>query len=84
MMSFIGYRLLCGGCSGCCLQGEVPEPAPDTDRQPRLRFLHMSRRDLANLSTALWNLTGGQADVAVDVDEIDEAIGAAAATCARR
>jgi len=44
----------------------------------------MSRRDLANLSTALWNLTGGQADVAVDVDEIDEAIGAAAATCARR
>ena len=35
----------------------------------------MSRRDLANLSTALWNLTGGQADVAVDVDEISEAIG---------
>lgn len=35
----------------------------------------MSRRDLANLSTALWNLTGGQADVAVDVDEINEAIG---------
>lgn len=35
----------------------------------------MSRRDLANLSTELWNLTGGQADVAVDVDEINEAIG---------
>jgi len=35
----------------------------------------MSRRDLAHVLTALWNLSGGQAAVAVDVADIDEAIG---------
>lgn len=35
----------------------------------------MSRRDLAHVLTAFWNLSGGQAAVAVDVADIDEAIG---------
>lgn len=35
----------------------------------------MSRRDLAHVRTALWNLSGGQAGVAVDVADIDEAVG---------
>jgi hypothetical protein len=35
----------------------------------------MSRRDLAHVLTALWNLTGATAGVAVQVAEIDEAIG---------
>lgn len=35
----------------------------------------MSRRDLAHVLTALWNLSGGEADVAVAVADIDEAIG---------
>ncbi len=35
----------------------------------------MSRRDLAHLMDALWDLSGGRADVAVAVDDIDEAIG---------
>ena len=35
----------------------------------------MSRRDLAHVMTALWNLSGGAGDVAVDVAAIDEAIG---------
>jgi hypothetical protein len=35
----------------------------------------MSRRDLAHVMTALWNLSGGAADVAVDVGAVDEAIG---------
>ena len=35
----------------------------------------MSRRDLAHVLTALWNLSGGAADVAVQVADIDEAIG---------
>jgi hypothetical protein len=35
----------------------------------------MSRRDLAHVLTALWNLSGGQAAVAVEVADIDEAIG---------
>jgi len=36
--------------------------------------LFMSRRDLAHVRTALWNLSRGQADV-VAVADIDEAIG---------
>lgn len=35
----------------------------------------MSRRDLANVRTALWDLSRGQADVVVAVTDIDEAIG---------
>jgi hypothetical protein len=35
----------------------------------------MSRRDLAHVLTALWNLSGGEPDVAVAVADIDEAIG---------
>lgn len=35
----------------------------------------MSRRDLAHVLTALWNLSGAKAAVAVDVADIDEAIG---------
>lgn len=35
----------------------------------------MSRRDLANVMTALWNLSGGQAGAAVAVADVDEAIG---------
>ena len=35
----------------------------------------MSRRDLAHVLTALWNLTGATADVAVQVADIDDAIG---------
>jgi hypothetical protein len=35
----------------------------------------MSQRDLAHVLTALWNLSGGTAAVAVDVADIDEAIG---------
>jgi hypothetical protein len=35
----------------------------------------MSRRDLAHVMTALWDLTGGAADVAVDVGAVDAAIG---------
>jgi hypothetical protein len=35
----------------------------------------VSRRDLAHLMTALWNLSGAAADVAVDITAIDEAIG---------
>jgi len=35
----------------------------------------MSRRDLAHVTTALWNLSGGEADVAVDVAEVEDAIG---------
>jgi hypothetical protein len=35
----------------------------------------MSRRDLAHVLNALWNLSGGRPDVAVEVADIDEAIG---------
>jgi len=35
----------------------------------------MSRRDLAHVLTALWNLSGAAPDVAVKVADIDEAIG---------
>jgi hypothetical protein len=35
----------------------------------------MSRRDLAHVLTALWDLSGGRPDVAVEVADIDEAIG---------
>jgi hypothetical protein len=35
----------------------------------------MSRRDLAHVMTALWRLSGGKADVAVAVADLDEAIG---------
>jgi hypothetical protein len=35
----------------------------------------VSRRDLAHVLTALWNLSGGRADVAVKLPDIDEAIG---------
>jgi len=35
----------------------------------------MSRRDLAHVRTALWDLSRGRADVAVAVADIDEAIG---------
>jgi hypothetical protein len=35
----------------------------------------MSRRDLAHVLTALWNLSGAAADVAVKVGDIDRAIG---------
>jgi hypothetical protein len=35
----------------------------------------VSRRDLAHVMTALWNLSGGAPDVAVDVAAIDDAIG---------
>jgi hypothetical protein len=35
----------------------------------------MSRRDLAHVMTALWNLSGAQAGAAVDVAAVDEAIG---------
>jgi hypothetical protein len=35
----------------------------------------MSRRDLAHVMNALWNLSGGAADTAVDVAAIDDAIG---------
>jgi hypothetical protein len=35
----------------------------------------MSRRDLAHVMTALHDLSGGRAGVAVDVAAIDEAIG---------
>lgn len=35
----------------------------------------MSRRDLAHVMSALWTLSGGAADVAVAVADIDEAIG---------
>jgi hypothetical protein len=35
----------------------------------------MSRRDLAHVMTALWNLTEGRAEVPVAVGAVDEAIG---------
>jgi hypothetical protein len=35
----------------------------------------VSRRDLAHVMNALWNLSGGAPDVAVDVVAVDEAIG---------
>ncbi|HUR84520.1 MAG TPA: hypothetical protein VMY78_04185 [Solirubrobacteraceae bacterium] len=35
----------------------------------------MSRRDLAHLMTALWNLSGGQAGATVKVEDLDEATG---------
>jgi hypothetical protein len=35
----------------------------------------VSRRDLAHVLTALWNLSGGKPDVEVKVADIDEAIG---------
>jgi hypothetical protein len=35
----------------------------------------MSRRDLAHVMTALWELTGGKAGVPVDVAAVDKAIG---------
>jgi hypothetical protein len=35
----------------------------------------MSRRDLAHVMNALWNLSGGAPGVAVDVGAVDEAIG---------
>jgi hypothetical protein len=35
----------------------------------------MSRRDLAHVLTALWNLSGGKPEVAVEVADIDDAIG---------
>jgi predicted transcriptional regulator len=35
----------------------------------------MSRRDLAHVLTALWDLSAGRPDVPVEVADIDEAIG---------
>ena len=35
----------------------------------------MSRRDLAHVRSSLWDLSGGQADVAVTVADINETIG---------
>jgi Mn-dependent DtxR family transcriptional regulator len=35
----------------------------------------VSRRDLAHVLTALWNLSGGKPDVPVKVSDVDEAIG---------
>lgn len=35
----------------------------------------MSRRDLAHVMTALWNLSGGEAGAGVEVADVDEAIG---------
>jgi hypothetical protein len=35
----------------------------------------VSRRDLAHVLNALWNLSGGKADVPVKVADVDEAIG---------
>jgi len=35
----------------------------------------MSRRDLAHVMTALWKLSGAAPDVAVNVVDVDEAIG---------
>jgi hypothetical protein len=35
----------------------------------------MSRRDLAHVMTALWNLSGGQAGAPVAIAVLDEAIG---------
>lgn len=35
----------------------------------------MSRRDLAHLMTALWELSGAQAGVEIAVSAIDEAVG---------
>jgi hypothetical protein len=35
----------------------------------------MSRRDLAHVLSALWNLSGAEATVPVDVVDIDEVIG---------
>jgi hypothetical protein len=35
----------------------------------------MSRRDLAHVLTALWNLSGAAPDIAVAVADIDKAIG---------
>jgi hypothetical protein len=35
----------------------------------------VSRRDLAHVLNALWNLSGGKPDVAVSVADVDEAIG---------
>jgi hypothetical protein len=35
----------------------------------------MSRRDLAHVSTALWDLSGGTAGAGVAVADIDQAIG---------
>jgi hypothetical protein len=35
----------------------------------------MSRRDLAHVLNALWDLSGAAAGIAVDVAQIDEAIG---------
>jgi hypothetical protein len=35
----------------------------------------VSRRDLAHVMTALWNLSGAAPDVAVDVAAVDDAIG---------
>lgn len=35
----------------------------------------MSRRDLAHVLNALWDLSGAAAGVAVDVADVDEAIG---------
>ena len=35
----------------------------------------MSRRDLAHVLTALWDLTGARPGVAVDVADVDELIG---------
>lgn len=45
----------------------MPSPACDDPS--------MSRRDLAHVLTALWNLSGGEAAVVVNVADIDEAIG---------
>jgi hypothetical protein len=35
----------------------------------------VSRRDLAHVLTALWNLSGGKPDVPVQVADVDKAIG---------
>jgi hypothetical protein len=35
----------------------------------------VSRRDLAHVLTALWNLSGGRPGAAVTVADVDEAIG---------
>ncbi|MCW3004403.1 MAG: hypothetical protein JWQ20_3701 [Conexibacter sp.] len=37
----------------------------------------MSRRDLAHVSTALWNLSGGAAGAGVAIGDVDQAIGRA-------
>lgn len=52
-----------------------PRAHPPTAGPPACDDVRMSRRDLAHVMTALWNLSDATADVAVDIADIDEAIG---------